>query len=110
MCIRDSYETAYHCLVTCGKLQAGESVLINGASGSTGLAAVQIAKLLGATVIATGRSDAKLAVVKEQGADHVINIRGEEGDPGVRRFREEVKALTGGLGVDVVYDLSLIHI
>ena len=99
-----SYETAYHCLVTCGKLQAGESVLINGASGSTGLAAVQIAKLLGATVIATGRSDAKLAVVKEQGADHVISIRGEAGDPGVRRFREEVKALTGGLGVDVVYD------
>lgn len=99
-----SYETAYHCLITCGKLQAGESVLINGASGSTGLAAVQIAKILGATVIATGRSDDKLAVVKAHGADHVINICPEGGAPGVRRFREEVKALTGGLGVDVVYD------
>jgi NADPH2:quinone reductase len=89
-----SYETAYHCLVTRGRLQAGETVLIHGASGATGLAAVQVAKILGATVIATGRSEAKLAVVKEQGADHVI--RGE--------FREQVKALTGGRGVDVVYD------
>jgi NADPH2:quinone reductase len=97
-----SYETAYHCLVTRGRLEAGETVLIHGASGSTGLAAVQVAKLLGATVIATGRSDAKLAVVKDQGADHVINCKGEAG--GVRPFRDEVKSLTGGLGVDVVYD------
>jgi len=97
-----SYETAYHCLVTRGRLQAGETVLIHGASGSTGLAAVQVAKLLGATVIATGRSDAKLAVVKAQGADHVINCKGEDG--AVRPFRDEVKSLTGGLGVDVVYD------
>jgi NADPH2:quinone reductase len=97
-----SYETAYHCLVTRGRLQAGETVLIHGASGATGLAAVQVAKLLGARVIATGRSDAKLAVVKEQGADHVINCKGEDG--GVRPFRDEVKSLTGGLGVEVVYD------
>ena len=54
---------------------AGETVLIHGASGSTGLAAVHVAKLLGATVIATGRSDAKLAVVKAQGADHVSTRR-----------------------------------
>lgn len=99
-----SYETAYHCLVACGKLQAGETVLIHGASGSTGLAAVQIAKLLGATVIATGRSDEKLAVVKAQGADHVLNIGNADGTSGVRRFRDEVKALTGGVGVAVVYD------
>lgn len=99
-----NYETAYHCLVTRGKLQAGETVLIHGASGSTGLAAVHIAKLLGAKVIATGRSDEKLAVVKEQGADHVINSRAPEGQPGVRAFRDEVKALTGGQGVEVVYD------
>ncbi|MDB4993899.1 MAG: Quinone oxidoreductase [Myxococcaceae bacterium] len=99
-----NYETAYHCLVARGRVQRGETVLIHGASGSTGLAAVQVAKLLGATVIATGRSDAKLAVVKEQGADHVINCKPEAGATGVRQFRAEVKELTQGRGVDVVYD------
>lgn len=97
-----SYETAYHCLVARGRLRAGETVLIHGASGATGLAAVQLAKILGATVIATGRSEEKLAVVRGEGADHVISTRGEDG--GLRSFREEVKALTGGRGVDVVYD------
>ncbi len=96
-----NYETAFHCLVTRGQLQAGETVLIHGASGSTGLAAVHLAKRLGATVIATGRSDEKLAKVRAEGADHVINCRAEQG---VRPFRDEVKALTGGKGVDVVYD------
>ncbi len=99
-----SYETAYHCLITCGQLQAGETVLIHGASGATGLAAVHLAKLLGATVIATGRSDEKLAVVKAQGADYVINSKATNKDEKVRRFRGEVKALTKGKGVDVVYD------
>lgn len=99
-----SYETAYHCLIKCGQLQAGETVLIHGASGATGLAAVHIAKLVGATVIATGRSDEKLQIVKEQGADHVINSKREDGEKGVSRFRDEVKALTSGTGVDVVYD------
>ena len=98
-----NYETAYHCLIACGQLQAGETVLIHGASGSTGLAAVHLAKLVGATVIATGRSEEKLKIVKEQGADHVINSRGSEDNP-VARFRDEVKALTDGKGVDVVYD------
>jgi NADPH2:quinone reductase len=93
-----SYETAYHCLITRGRVQAGETVLVHGASGSTGLAAVHVAKLLGATVIATGRSAAKLAVVKEQGADHVVDCGA---DPS---FRARVKELTGGRGVDVVYD------
>ncbi len=92
-----SYETAIHCLVTRGRLKAGETVLILGASGATGLAAVHVAKLLGARVIAAGRSDEKLAVVKSQGADQVINTSGGA-------FREEVKALTFGHGVDVVYD------
>ncbi len=96
-----NYETAYHCLVARGRLQAGETVLIHGASGATGLAAVQLAKILGATVIATGRSEAKLAHVREQGADHVIQTAGEEG---LRAMRDQVKALTGGRGVDVVYD------
>lgn len=99
-----SYETAYYCLITCGQLQAGETVLIHGASGATGLAAVHLAKLLGATVIATGRSDKKLEIVKAQGADYTINSSPEEGESGVRRFREEVKALTNGQGVDMVYD------
>jgi NADPH2:quinone reductase len=93
-----NYETAYHCLVARGRLEAGETVLIHGASGSTGLAAVHIAKLLGATVIATGRSDDKLAAVAAQGADHVVNTLA--GEP----LRDAVKAITGGRGVDVVYD------
>ena len=99
-----SYETAYHCLVTRGRVQPGETVLVHGAAGSTGLAAVHVAKLLGATVIATGRSDAKLEVVKSQGADHTINCKNPDGATGVRSFRAEVKALTDGRGVDVVYD------
>jgi len=99
-----NYETAYHCVVARGKLQKGETILIHGATGSTGLAAVQIAKCLGATVIATGRSPEKLAVVKEQGADHVLCLKKEDGSPGIRRFREDVKALTDGKGVHVVYD------
>lgn len=92
-----SYETAYHCLVTRGRLQAGETVLIHGAAGATGLAAVQLARLLGATVIATGRSPAKLAVVKQYEPDHVIVL-------GEAPLRDQVKALTGGRGVDVVHD------
>jgi NADPH2:quinone reductase len=93
-----NYETAYHALVARGALQPGETVLIHGASGSTGLAAVHLAKLLGATVIATGRSDAKLAQVAAHGADHVINTSSLEG------LRDAVKTLTGGRGVDVVHD------
>ncbi len=99
-----SYETAYYCLVTNAELQAGETVLIHGASGATGMAAVHIAKLLGATVIATGRSDEKLAQVKAQGADHVINTAATNPEEKVRRFRGDVKELTEGKGVDVVYD------
>lgn len=97
-----NYETAYHVLVARGRLQAGEFVLINGASGSTGLAAVHIAKMLGATVIATGRNPDKLAEVRRQGADHVIQT--SDGEGGVRRFKADVKALTDGKGVHVVYD------
>ncbi|MEZ4222837.1 MAG: NADPH:quinone oxidoreductase family protein [Polyangiaceae bacterium] len=97
-----SYETAYHCLITRGRLQTGETVLIHGATGATGLAAVQVAKLLGAKVIATGRKQAKLDVVASQGADHVILTAGPDGS--FRPFRDDVKALTNGQGVDVVYD------
>ncbi len=97
-----SYETAWHCLISRGRLQAGETVLIHGASGATGLAAVHVARLTGATVIATGRSAEKLAVVAAQGAHHVVRTATDDGSPA--RFRDEVKALTGGRGVDVVYD------
>lgn len=89
-----AYETAYHCLIARGRLKAGETVLILGASGSTGLAAVELAKICGARVIGCGRSEKKLAVVKARGADHVI----------AGPFKDAVKALTGGKGVDVVYD------
>jgi NADPH2:quinone reductase len=98
-----NYETAYHVLIHRGRLQAGETVLINGASGSTGLAAVDVAKMVGATVIATGRNRDKLAQVKERGADHVIAVETQE-DGGVAPFRDEVKSLTEGKGVHVVYD------
>ncbi len=98
-----SYETAYHCLITRGRLQAGETVLIHGASGATGLAAVHLSKLLGATVIATGRSPAKLAAVAAEGADHTIAVDADTED-GARALRDQVRALTGGRGVDVVHD------
>ena len=99
-----NYETAHYALVTRAKVQPGETVLINSASGATGMAAVQVAKLLGATVIATGRSDTKLAGVRSFGADHVINTATQDGASGVPRFRDDVKALTGGSGAHVVYD------
>lgn len=97
-----SYETAYHCLIARGKLQPGETVLIHGASGATGLAAVHLARIVGATVIATGRSEEKLAVVKEQGADHVLCTSDEHG--GLDSLRSRVRELTGGEGVNMVYD------
>jgi NADPH2:quinone reductase len=97
-----SYETAYHCLITRGRLAAGETVLVLGASGATGLAAVHLAKLVGAKVIAVGRSEDKLAAVREDGADHSVSCGADDGS--LRPFRDEVKSLTGGKGVDVVYD------
>lgn len=97
-----NYETAYHCLITRGKLSQGETVLIHGATGSTGLAAVHLAKLLGANVIATGRSAEKLAMVAKQGADHTIQLVSQ--DNGSFGLKDKVKSLTGGRGVDVVYD------
>lgn len=97
-----NYETAYYALVTRGQVKAGETVLINGASGATGMAAVQMAKILGAEVIATGRSSSKLEAVRSFGADHLLETGSEGG--GVRKFRDDVKDLTGGKGADVVYD------
>lgn len=91
-----AYLTAYVSLVRRGNLQAGETLLVHGASGGVGLAAVDVGKLLGATVIATSGSAKKLEALKAYGADHVINVN--DG------FRETVKELTDGRGADVIYD------
>ncbi len=93
---RSAYATSYHALVQRARLQPGEVLLVHGAAGGIGLAAVQIGKVLGATVIATAGSDEKLAVVAANGADHVINY--------TDGFRDRVKELTGGRGADVIYD------
>ena len=93
---RSAYSTAYHSLVQRGRLQPGETLLVHGAAGGIGLAAVQIGKILGATVIATASSDNKLAVVEANGADHIINY--------TDGFRDKVKELTDGRGADVIYD------
>ena len=98
-CLLGGYETAHHALVERGRLRAGEVALILGATGSTGLAAVQVAKLLGARVIAAGRSAEKLAIARDAGADHVVCTG--EGEP---RLRDAVRALTEGRGVELVYD------
>ncbi|HSO43042.1 MAG TPA: NADPH:quinone oxidoreductase family protein [Rhodospirillales bacterium] len=78
-------------------LEAGESVLVHGATGGVGLTAVEIAKRIGATVIATASGAEKLSVAAAAGADHTLDSRAED-------LRDQVKALTGGRGVDVVYD------
>lgn len=97
-----AYLTAWVALTVRGRLQSGETLLVHGATGGVGLAAVDIGKYLGATVIATGGTDEKLAVVQSRGADHVINYTQPDGSLG--GFREKVKALTGGDGADVIYD------
>ena len=92
-----TYATADHGLRDRGALRAGETLLVLGASGGVGLAAVEIGKALGARVIACASTDDKLAVCRERGADATINYATED-------FRERVKALTGGTGPDVIWD------
>jgi NADPH:quinone reductase len=92
---RSNYATAYYGLQR-GRLAAGETLLVHGAAGGVGLAAVDVGKLLGATVIATASSEEKLAVCTQMGADHVIDY--------TKGFRDRVKALTGDRGADVIYD------
>jgi NADPH2:quinone reductase len=92
-----TYGTSHHALVDRARLAAGETVLVLGAAGGVGTAAIQIAKAAGATVIAAASSDDKLALCRELGADATINYsRGN--------IRDELKAATGGKGPDVVYD------
>jgi len=90
-----AYLTAYVALVRRGALQAGETLLVHGAAGGVGLAAVDMGLKLGATVIATASSEAKRAFLKSYGAHHVLESSG---------FREAVKDITGGRGADVIYD------
>lgn len=92
-----TYGTAHGSLVWRADMQPGERLLVHGAAGGVGLAAVEVGKAMGAEVIATAGSPEKLAVAEAHGADHLINAR-EEG------LRDKIKALTEGRGVDVVFD------
>jgi len=93
---RGAYSTAYHALLQRGRMRDGDWVLVHGAAGGIGIAAIQVAKLFGAKVIATASTDAKRAACVDEGADHAIGYTGG--------FLDEVKELTGGRGVDIVYD------
>ncbi len=92
-----TYGTSDHALRDRGGLAAGETLLVLGAAGGVGLAAIQIGKALGARVIACASTQDKLAVCRSMGADAAINYAAED-------LRERIKALTDGRGVDVVYD------
>jgi NADPH:quinone reductase len=92
-----AHGTAYHALIDRGQLLAGEVLLVHGAGGGVGLAAVEIGKLLGATVIAAASSEQKLAIAQAKGADHLVLYSREP-------FRDAVKRLTDGRGADVVFD------
>ena len=92
-----AHGTAYHALVDRGQIKPGEVLLVHGAGGGVGLAAVEMGKLLGATVIAAASSEEKLAVAQARGADHLV-LYGRE------PFRDAVKRITDGRGADAVYD------
>ena len=91
-----SYTTAWHALSDRGRLQVGETLLVLGAGGATGYAAVQIGKILGAKVIASASSEDKRAMALAGGADTVVNARAPD-------WRDQVKAANKGKGVDVVF-------
>ena len=92
-----TYGTTHHALLDRAHLKAGETVLVLGAAGGVGTAAIQIAKAAGARVIAAASSDEKCALCRDLGADATINYS-------TANLREELKTLTGGKGPDVVYD------
>jgi NADPH2:quinone reductase len=91
------YGTSMYALADRAELKAGETLLVLGAAGGVGLAAVELGKLMGARVIAAASTDEKLAICKQYGADEVINYSTED-------LRERIKALTKGRGVDVIFD------
>jgi len=92
-----TYGTTDHALRDRAQLKSGETLLVLGAAGGVGVAAIEIGKALGARVIACASSDDKLAVCREHGADETINYVDED-------LRERIKALSAGKGVDVIYD------
>jgi len=92
-----TYGTSYHALKQRAELKAGETVLVLGAAGGVGIATVELAKAMGAKVIAAASTDEKLAFCKESGADELINYSTED-------LRGRIKEITGGKGVDVIYD------
>jgi NADPH2:quinone reductase len=92
-----AFMTAWHCLKTCGRLEAGESVLINAAAGGVGTAAVQLARIMEAKVYATASSAEKLKLAEELGADVCINYVEQD-------FKEVIQEHTDGRGVDVVLE------
>ena len=95
------YATSWHALMDRGQLKKGETVLILGAAGGVGTAAIQIAKAAGARVVAAASSDEKCAICKSIGADITINYTAH---PLPGAFRDAIKAATGGKGPDVIYD------
>ncbi len=95
--ITTTYGTSYYALKQRANLQPGETLLVLGAAGGVGLAAVELGKAMGARVIAAASSPEKLAVAQQAGADELIDYSDGE-------FKEKVKALTGGNGADVIYD------
>jgi NADPH2:quinone reductase len=95
-----AYVTAHVSLIARGRLQAGETLLVHGASGGVGMAAMDVGRLLGARVIATTGSPEKRETLSRAGADEVIVLGKTPGNA----FREQVKALTGGRGADVIFD------
>ena len=92
-----TYATSYHALRQSTRLQAGETLLVLGAAGGVGITAVELAKTMGAKVIAAASSEEKLEFARQAGADQTINYSETS-------LRDAVKALTEGRGVDVVYD------
>ncbi|MGQ0674218.1 MAG: NADPH:quinone oxidoreductase family protein [Hyphomicrobium sp.] len=92
-----TYGTAIHGLKDRGEVKPGETVAVLGASGGAGLAAVEVAKLVGARVIAVASTPEKLAICREHGADELLDYAQVD-------LKDELKRLTGGKGVDVVYD------
>lgn len=92
-----AYGTSYHALKDRAKLMEGETLLVMGASGGVGLAAVELGKLMGARVIAAASTEEKLALCKAYGADELINYESQD-------LKSVLKELTAGNGVDVVYD------
>ncbi|HAH36775.1 MAG TPA: NADPH:quinone oxidoreductase [Algoriphagus sp.] len=92
-----TYGTSFHALKDRAQLKEGETLLVLGAAGGVGLAAVELGKLLGANVIAAASSQEKLDLCKKKGASETINYEKEE-------LKNRIKELTGGKGVDVVYD------